>query len=161
MSTINRDNFVVGSAALAEGTNANTFKTVEDINFVINGRSYHLDAADNLAFTAFSGTSFTALAAKKAAAFFFMISTAGTVTVIQGETVNNPVGGGTGQSASWEWPDRDGYACIGALVVRTDNAATYTFGTTDLSAADVVDVFVNPGHGYSKPVLLSNAGVAS
>lgn len=160
MSKMTRDSYVLGSPVLAEGTNANTFKVTEDFKFVINGRSYHKDAADNIAFSAFTGTSLTAVAALKVVCFFFMIDSAGTITVIQDTTNTSPKTAG-GTSVAYEWPDKDGYACIGALTIRTDGSATFTAGSTDLGATDVVDTFVHPGASYGMPVRISESGTTT
>ena len=54
-------NYSLGAAGLAEGTNANTFKTTNPVAYCIGGRSYYKAATDNLAFT----SGHTALAAKQ------------------------------------------------------------------------------------------------
>lgn len=146
-----RDSYALGAALLAEGTNANTYKTTAALPYVVEGRTYSKAATDNIAFAAFTGTSFTALAAKQTCAFFFMIDAAGAITAIQSPIV--PSTAGTGYRAgAWEWPERPSHACIGALVVRTDNAATFTAGSTDLGAADVVDTFYDNAGDYGRPI---------
>ncbi|MDP3139780.1 MAG: hypothetical protein Q8N17_26020 [Burkholderiaceae bacterium] len=138
--TTSRDNKCLTSAGLAEGTGANTFQIVRAFDALIAGRAVRKAAADSIAFAAHTGTTFTSLAAGQMTAYFFMMNAAGTVTQIQSSVVANPAGA-TYVPGVWEWPDRDGFVCIGALTVRTNGAAVFVPGTTDLGAADVVDVF--------------------
>lgn len=148
----NRDNICLTAGGLAEGTNANTFKTTYAISANVEGRAVYKAATDNIAFAVFPGTTHTALAAKQTCAFFFMMSGNGTITALQSSIKASPAGA-TYEPGVWEWPDRDGYVCIGALVVRTDNAATFTAGTTDLGATDVVDTFYDALPGVTaKPI---------
>ncbi len=136
-----RDNVCLTSAGLAEGTNANTFQIARGFDAVINGRNIRKATTDNIAFAAFTGTSFAAQAAGTIAAYFFMMDAAGAVTVIQSAIRPRP-GLATYEPGVWEWPDREGFVCIGALTVRTNGTATFTAGSTDLGATDVVDVFI-------------------
>jgi hypothetical protein len=147
-----RDNVCLSSPGLAEGTNANTFQIARGFDAVIEGRTVRKAAADNVAFAAFAGTSFTALAAGQITCFFFMMNAAGTVTQIQTSVVARP-GTSAYEPGVWEWPaDRDGFVCIGALTVRTNGTATFTPGSTDLGATDVVDVFFDATVDYGKPI---------
>lgn len=143
-----RSCYSLGCAGLAEGTNANTFKTSNAIQYVIAGRSYYKAATDNLAFS--SGT---AMAAKKKAVFWVLIDAAGTVTTEQSTTYDGS------QSASYvsraiEPPLYADKACIGAIVIETHNAATFTPGSVDLSATDVVDTYANFADDYGVPVTI-------
>ena len=150
--TTSRDNVCLTSPQLAEGTNANTFQIAAAFDAVIDGRNVRKAATDNIAFAAHTGTSFTALAAGQITAYFFMMNAAGTVTQIQ-STVKVRPGLAAYEAGVWEWPDRDGFVCIGALTVRTNGTATFTPGSTDLGATDVVDVFFNATPGVTaKPV---------
>ncbi len=130
------------SAGLAEGTNANTFQIQRGFDARINGRNVRKAATDNIAFAAFAGTSFAAQAAGTIAAYFFMMDAAGTVTVIQSSIKPRP-GVSTYVPGVWEWPQEPNFACIGALTVRTNGSATFTAGSTDLGATDVVDTFID------------------
>lgn len=142
-----RDSYALGHPSLAEDdVNANKFETNKAVDYVINGRCYTKAATANLGFSAG-----TALAAKQTCAFFVMLDSAGNVTTTQSAIV--PSSAGTSYRAgAWDWPDEANKACIGAIVIRTDNAATFTPGTTDLGAADVVDTYVIPGPDYSLPI---------
>jgi hypothetical protein len=152
MRTI-RPAYSLGSAGLAEGTNANTFKTSNILHYAIGGRAYVKAATDNIAFAAHSSSALAALAALKTAMFFFFIDSAGTITVVQGTTYP-----ATGQqdyvSRAIEWPELANNACIGAMKIQTNNAATFTAGSTDLGATDVVDTFYNVADDYGVPVTI-------
>ena len=52
MNIVTSDGICLGNAQLAEGTNANTIKTVQAIDFAINGIMYSKAATDNIAMTA-------------------------------------------------------------------------------------------------------------
>lgn len=151
MNTI-RDNYSLGAAGLAEGTNANTFKTSNILHYQIAGRAYVKAATDNIAFAAGTFSAFVAQAAQKLCAYFFHIDSAGAVTVQQSAQVpNNQVAGY--KAGAFEWPPEvEGLTCIGALVVDTRNAATFTAGATDLGAADVTDTFYNVALDYGRPI---------
>ena len=148
-----RASYSLGSAGLAEGTNANTFKTSNILHYVVNGRAYVKAATDNIAFAAHSSSALAALAAKKTAVFFFFIDSAGTITVVQGTTYPAT----TEQdyvSRAIDWPSLADNACIGAMKIQTNNSATFTAGSTDLGATDVVDTFYNVADDYGVPVTI-------
>lgn len=139
--------YSLGAAGLAEGTNANTFKTSNILHYCIGGRAYSKAATDNLAFS----SGHTALAAKQKCAFFVWLDTSGNVTTTQSTIVNNS------QSASyvagaWEWPKSATKVCIGAVVVDAQNSATFTPNSTDLGATDVVDTYHNVADDYGVPI---------
>lgn len=145
--------YSLGAAGLAEGTNANTFKTSNILHYAINGRAYVKAATDNIAFAAHSSSALAALAAKKTAVFFFFINAAGTITVVQGTTYAAT----TEQdyvSRAIDWPSLADNACIGAMKIQTNNAATFTAGSTDLGATDVVDTFYDVADDYGVPVTI-------
>lgn len=147
MSITKRDNFCAAFAALAEGTNANTFKTTAAVSYVINGRGYTKAATDNLPFSA----GHTSLAAKQKCAFFVMLDAAGAVTTVQSSIVPNDQAAGY-KSGAWDWPEPAALCCIGAIVVDTRNAAVFVPNTTDLGAADVTDTYVNAVLDYGLPI---------
>lgn len=146
MKTI-RKSYSLGAAGLAEGTAANTFRTTNAVTYVIDGRSYFKAATDNLAFSA----GHAALAAKQTSAFYVWLDAAGAVSTTQAAVRPSPAGTGY-LAGAWEWPEADGKACIGAIVIRTDNAATFTANTTDFGAADVIDTFHNVADDYGVPI---------
>ncbi len=137
-----RDNYALTSAGIGEGTNANTILHANPITAVIEGRTVYKAATDNIAFAAHPGTTFTALTALQTCAFFHMLSPAGAITQIQSAIRPSPAAAAYVPGA-WEWPAREGFACIGATVIRTDGAATFTPGSTDLGATNVVDTHLN------------------
>lgn len=151
MTMTTRDNYSLGSAGLAEGTNANTFQVANIVHYVINGRSYRKAVTDNIAFAAGTFTAFVTQAAQKIAAYFFFIDTAGAITVKQSAQVANAQVAGY-VAGAFDWPDEPNLACIGAMLLTTNTAATFTPGSTDLGAADVVDVFHNAGPDYGVPI---------
>lgn len=148
----NRDNYSLGSAGLAEGTNANTFQIAALLHFVIGGRAYRKAITDNIAMAAFTGTSLTALAAHQVCAFFAMIDAAGAVTLLQSAIKTASTGDGYTPGA-FEWPrDITGYACIGAITVQTAAATTFTPASTDLGAAGITDAYYDVALDYGEPI---------
>lgn len=124
-------------ALVAEGTNPNTLKTTNAVNYAINGIMYTKAATDNIAFTA----GHTALAAGETCLFAVCLDASGNFSTIQGEIVTTAdLAGGL---VGLPWPTSvDGKVPVGFLRVQTNNAATFTPGSTDLGAADVVDTYL-------------------
>lgn len=154
MRTI-RDAYALGCAGLAEGTNANTFQIANILHYVINGRAYRKAVTDNVAFAAETSVTaaFVAQAAKTVCVYHFFIDTNGAVTVTQGTQYPAT----TEQSyvpRAIEIPNVPNKACIGALKIQCNNAATFTPGSTDLGATDVVDTFSNFADDYGTPVTI-------
>lgn len=140
-----RDNLCLAAAGVAEGTNANTFKTSNPISYTIAGRGYYKGATDNLAFSAG-----TALGASKVCAFFVLIDAAGTVTTEQSAIVTPSPNGEVARAL--EIPNPADKAVVGAVIVQTGSSGSFTPGSTDLSAAGVTDTFVNFCGDYGKPI---------
>lgn len=120
-------------ALLAEGTNAGTIKTTNAISYSINGILYTKAATDNIAVNALP-----VQAAGETRWYLIQIDSAGAITLKQSTASPTAL------------PDPDNDKCpIGLLKIVTANAATFTAGTTDLGATDVVDTFyditVSPG----------------
>lgn len=130
LSNSNAGNVSLTAAGLAEGTNANTFKTTNTLAYTINGVFKSKGATDNLPFS----SGHTALAANQACLFGVWIDGSGNVTTSQGPIVAAgdpcPV---PGQPAS-------GLALVGLIKVTT-GATTFTPNSTDLGAANVTDVY--------------------
>lgn len=149
-----RDNVSLGCAGLAvAGTATNSqFKTANALAFGIGGLSYLKAATDNIAFTADTGTSFTNLAASQQSCFFFMIDTAGAITVRQHSV--QPAAAAAGYRAGgWDWPgDRDGKACIGAVRISCNASGAFTPGTTALNAANQTATYYNVAGDLGVPV---------
>lgn len=129
------------SAGLAEGTNSATIKTAAPngagIDFAIDGLAYHKADTDNIAMTALA-----AQAALTKCLYLVQINSSGTVSLKKGtEVLTADLTAGT---KVLHWPEPDDDNCpIGAVKVQCANAATFTSGTTDLSATDVTATFYN------------------
>jgi hypothetical protein len=146
-----RDNYCLSAAGVLEGTGANTFQIAALTHFVIGGRAFSKAITDNIAMAAFTGTTFVALGNHQTCALFIMTNSAGTVTVLQ-SAVKTALTGTSYVPGAFEWPgDLDGFACLGAILVRTA-ATTFTPAATDLSAASVTATFHNVAIDYSKPI---------
>lgn len=131
----------LSSAGLAEGTNAGTIKTAAPngagTDYAIDGILYHKADTDNIAMTALA-----AQAALTTCLYLIQIDANGNVSMKKGEEeLNADLSAGTAV-LHWPLPD-DGKCAIGYLKVKCENAATFTCGTTDLGASDVVDTFYN------------------
>ena len=118
------------AAGLAEGTNANTFKTVNTLTFTNNGVFKSKGATDNLVFSAG-----TALGNSQACLFGVWIDGSGTVTTTQGPIV------AAGDPCPVPSQTTAGVTLVGLIKVTTSSAATFTPGSTDLSASGITDVF--------------------
>ncbi len=126
------------TGGLAEGTNANTFKTTATVPYAIDGVLYSKAATDNLAFSA----GHTSLAAGQSCLFGVVLDTAGNVTTVQGPIITTS--DLTAKIKALHWPVQPAGKCmIGAIRVQCDNAAVFVPNTTDLGAADVVDTYYN------------------
>jgi hypothetical protein len=118
------------AAGLAEGTNANTFKTVNTLTFTNNGVFKSKAATDNLVFSAG-----TALGNSQACLFGVWIDGSGTVTTTQGPIV------AAGDPCPVPSQTTANVTLVGLIKVTTSSAATFTPGSTDLSASGITDVF--------------------
>jgi hypothetical protein len=118
------------AAGLAEGTNANTFKTVNTLAYTNNGVFKSKGATDNLAFS--TGT---ALAASQACLFAVWINAAGTVTTTQGPIV------AAGDPCPVPSQTTAGTTLVGLIKVTTSSSGTFTPGSTDLSASGVTPAY--------------------
>ena len=148
MNSLYRDNFCKTTALVDEGTNANTFKTTNAVSFSINGTAYYKAATDNLAFSA----GHTALGNSQRCAFFICLDSSGNVTTLQ-STIVTPSPTGDQRKAA-EIPNPTDKAVIGALIVTTSSSATFTPGSTDLSAAGITFTKWNTCGDYSNPLAL-------
>jgi hypothetical protein len=115
-----------GNAGLAEGLNPNTIKTTNAVDFRIGGQVYVKAATDNIAITA------AAQAANTTAYYLVQVNAAGTVSVVKGAdgSVTLP------ECSANNVP-------IGIMKIALSGGATFTAGTTDLGAANVVDTFAH------------------
>lgn len=146
--------FALTAAGLAEGTNANTIKTVNTCTFVIDGRFYSKTATDNVAIS-YAGPSVYQAAAGGVQAvnggftggvngstrlYLICLSTAGAFSIVPGPIVD------TAELAAGrvalQYPDDPiGVCCIGALRVALTAGTAFTPGSVDLSASGVTATF--------------------
>jgi hypothetical protein len=146
----------LNSGGLAEGTNANTIKTVADINYVIDGRFYSKTTTDNIAIS-YSGPSvyqaaaggiqtvnggFTGGANGSTRIYGIFLDTSGAVSLLPGPIVDSAeLAAGR---VALEWPDAPNGVCpIGGMRIALTAGTTFTPGSTDLSATGVTDTFYN------------------
>jgi hypothetical protein len=123
----------LGNSQLAEGTNANTIKTVQAIDFMIGEQLYSKAVTDNIAMTAAAQQ-----AALTSCMYLITINSSGTVKVTKGtEQVT-----GSGQPLLWPTVPAN-EAVIGAIKIATAAATTFTSGSTDLSAAGITATYYN------------------
>lgn len=118
------------AAGLAEGTNANTFKTVNTLVYTNNGVFKSKNATDNLTFS----SGHTALGNSQACLFGIWIDGSGNISTTQGMIV------AAGDPCPVPSTPND-RTLVGILKVTTSASATFTPGSTDLGAAGVTDVF--------------------
>jgi len=129
-------NRVFSKAKLAEGTNANTFKTTTNVLFyTIKGVMYEKAAADNLTFS----SGHTALAAYQQCIFGVLLDASGNVSTVQGPIKNV---GNDAEVLAWPRSNDDDKVLIGGIVVETGNT-TFTPGSTDLGAGSVTDTYID------------------
>ncbi len=147
--------WALNSGGLAEGTNANTIKTVADINFVIDGRFYSKTTTDNIAIS-YSGPSvyqapagvgslngsFTGGVGGSTRLYLICLSTAGAVSIVPGEIV--PTADLAAGVNALEFPDAPAGVCpIGAMRIAVTQGTVFTPGSVDLSASGVTASFIN------------------
>ncbi|MEY3005777.1 MAG: hypothetical protein RI942_119 [Pseudomonadota bacterium] len=128
---INSGYVSLSAAGLAEGTNANTFKTANTLTYTSNGVFKAKSATDNLAFS----SGHTALAASQACLFGVWVDSAGTVTTSQGPIV------AAGDPCPVPGAPAAGVTLVGLIKVTTNASTTFTPGSTDLGAAGVTDAY--------------------
>jgi hypothetical protein len=118
------------AAGLAEGTNANTFKTANTLTFTNNGVFKSKAATDNLTFS--TGT---ALGNSQACLFAVWITTGGAFTTTQGpiQAAGDPCPVPSQVTANT--------TLVGLIKVTTSSAATFTPGSTDLSATGITGAY--------------------
>lgn len=144
----------LAAAGLAEGTNANTIKTVNNITYTIDGRFYAKSATDNIAIS-YAGASVYQAAAGGVQAvnggfsggvngstrlYLICLDTAGAVSIVPGQIVDSTeLAAGR---VALQFPDAPVGVCpIGALRVALTAGTAFTPGSTDLSASGVTDTF--------------------
>lgn len=139
----------LAKAGLAEGTNAATIKTAAPngagTDFAINGYAYHKADTDNIAMTALAvqPALYTCL-------YGVWINAAGTVLLNKGTQVLTADLTGGVEVLKMPAPVAD-YCLLGLMKIVTANAATFTSGTTDLSASDVTATFYDAAGYPARP----------
>lgn len=161
-----RDNLSLGSAGLAAGTGAGTFKTQNALDYMIAGRAYQKAITDNIAFSLrvkVPAEVALSVPASKTQVYFLLIDPAGTITYTQARTSVADAGSVRGlpgssaaanyQAGAVEWPlEEEGRALIGAIKVATNAAGAFIPGTTSLGAANQTVTYYNVAGDYGVPI---------
>lgn len=145
----------LAAAGLAEGTNANTIKTTNNITYTIDGRFYSLAATDNIAIS-FSGPSvyqaptgvgsinggFTGGVNGSTRLYLIGVNAAGAVSIVPGQIVDSAeLAAGR---VALMFPDAPRGVCpIGAMRIALSAGTTYIPGQVDLGASGVTDSFID------------------
>lgn len=135
------------SGGLAEGTNANTFKTAATITYAIDGRIFAKSATDNLPFS----SAHTTLGNSQVCLFGVHLDTAGAVTTTQAKIVSSTeLASG---AAVLEWPSAQaGKVMVGAIRIETSASATFTANSTDFSASGITATLYNTSSSPTRPL---------
>lgn len=144
------------SAGLAEGTNANTIKTVNNITYAIDGNFYAKSATDNIAISYSGATVYQAAAGGIQAVnggftggvngstrlYLVCLDSAGAVSIVPGKIVDSAeLAAGR---VSLDFPDAPLGVCpIGAIKVALTAGTAFTPGSTDLGASGITDTYYN------------------
>lgn len=139
----------LSKAGLAEGTNANTIKTVAPngagIDYAINGYLYHYADTDNIAMTALA-----VQAADTQCLYGIWADDAGAISLTKGTEVTT-VALDSGDATVLKLPADVADKCLIGLLKIVTVAVTFTSGTTDLSAAGITDTFYDVIGGPVRP----------
>ncbi len=144
----------LAAAGLAEGTNANTIQTANNITYTIDGRFYSKSATDNIAIS-YAGASVYQAAAGGVQAvnggfsggvngstrlYLITLDASGNVGIVPGQIVDSAeLAAGR---VALQFPDAPKGVCpIGALRIALTAGTAFTPGSTDLSASGVTDTF--------------------
>lgn len=128
-----------GRAGLAEGTGANTIQIAVAITFSIAGQVYAKAITDNIAMTALA-----VQAVLTKCMYLVLIDSAGAVSLVKGVEVASGA-----QAFLPANPLPLTRTVIGAFRVVLAGAATFTSGTTDLSATNVTATYYNLSHAVA------------
>jgi hypothetical protein len=139
--------FALTAGGLAEGTNANTYKTVNTITYVIDGVFKSKGATDNVAFTAGHGT----VPVSSSVLYLICLDGSGNFSTVAGRAV--PTAEVTGGFRALEWPAVPAdVAAVGGLRVDTNASTTFTPGSVDLGAAGITDTYYDLFAVPTKPL---------
>lgn len=139
-----RDNVSLAAANLAIGTTTSKVRTTTNVaHYTIDGRAYFKAATDDL--WTLAGTS---LATHEVCAFFLYLNAAGTASIEQ-SAIKKASTSATGYEAgAFSWPDPEGKAVIGAVLIKSGGSA-FVPGTTALTS---VATYINVALDYGKPI---------
>jgi hypothetical protein len=141
----------LASAALANGTDAGTVKTVTNpVAFTIDGVFKSKAATDNIAFTVSDDAvygqptngSFTGATGGSTRLYGMFIDAAGAVTFEAGPIVNTAELAAGTAPLHFPAPQRN-KACLGMVRIAVTAGTTFIPGTTALGAAGVTTTYVN------------------
>ena len=121
----------LSAAGLAEGTNANTFKTANTLVYTSDGVFKSKNATNNIAFSA----GHAVVPASSTCLFGVWIDAAGTVSTSQGSIVPS------GDPKPFPTAPAADLTLVGLIQVTTNGSTTFTAGSTDLGAGGVTDAF--------------------
>lgn len=119
------------AAGVAEGTNANTWKTTNTLTYTSNGVFKSKGATDNVAFTSGIGT----VPPSSAALYACWINGNGDFSNSRGPVVE------AGAPCPVPAAPANDLTLVGLIKVTTNGSTTFTPGSTDLSNAGVTDVY--------------------
>ena len=128
-------NLCLGKAGLTIASTASKIKTANAIDYAINGYLYSKAATDNIAMTAADEQT-----AGTSCLYLVCIDSSGTVSTVKGDEVS-ATDLAAGKPLTWPQPTSNDVVAIGAVRVDTSASATFTAGTTDLSAAGITDTY--------------------
>ena len=119
------------AAGVAEGTNANTWKTTNTLTYTSNGVFKSKNATDNVAFTSGIGT----VPPSSAALYACWIDGSGNFSNTRGPVVE------AGAPCPVPSPSAANVTLVGLIKITTNGSTTFTPGSTDLSDGGVTDVY--------------------
>lgn len=129
----------LGKAILAEGTNANTFKTTAAVPYTIGGFAYSKAATDNIAFAMHASATIKTVPVSSTILYLICVDASGTVTVVQSDIV---LTADLGDNLALQIPPvPDDVVPIGMIKVQTNASTTFTPATTDLGAGGITDTY--------------------
>lgn len=132
-------NFCLSKAGLGIGSTATQVAIAAPngagVDYCIQGIAYHKADAASVAITAAA-----AQPVLTTCLYLVCLDAAGTLSTVKGENVLNA--DLTAGTKVLQWPVPTAGTCpIGCVKVKCENAATFTAGTTELSASDVTDTY--------------------
>lgn len=119
------------AAGLAEGTNANTYKTTATLAYTSDGVIKSKGATDNIAMTSTAGT----VPPSSAALYAVWIDSSGNFSNSRGPVV------AAADPCPIPTAPANNLTLVGLIKVVTNASTTFTPGSTDLGAAGVTDTY--------------------